>query len=282
MYGGHIIHYDLVAGITADHCVPLLLLGGVLQNRKSWTGYVKDISPANATLALDLPGIGDGGILAASHGFDFLADCINELLNHLNIPRVHIFATSYSSVIAYEFSARYTDRVGQLVISSSMASLPARQRSVMRACISSLEHQDLEQFYNVFVAGVCHPERSVHNYDLSRKVIRKLIALLTPVEIAQFIENTKRILKYPEPILSTPIHLSPLVFTGAFDIFTPPSLCRNIGRLYQNSYFGTLDHYDHLFHIGNRRAIIRNLLPFYFEGKVPGFAIEEAAGDSDS
>ncbi len=223
-------------------------------------------------MVVDLPGIGEGRILDASYGFDFLADCIHELLIQLGISKVHIFSTSYSSIIAYEFSLRYTSFVEKLVISSSMASLPEAQRSIMRSCINALENDDIESFCRIFIDGVCHPGKHILNYDLSRKVIQKLAYLLTPVEIAQFIENTNRVLQYKIAAMETSIELSPLIFTGAYDSFTPPDLCRKIGKLYTHSHFGMIDDYDHLFHIGNRQTIIQSILPFFREGRLPHFA----------
>lgn len=272
-YCGRDIYYDYVSSTSTGNNSPILLLGGVLQNRKSWEGYVKDIHPHCPIITIDLPGIGDGGILDASVGFDFLADCIHALAVHLNIPKLHIFSTSYSSIVAYEFSARYTAFVDKLVISSSMASLPASQRQVMYMCIQALQNNDLHFFYNTFIDGVCHAGAEVRNRDLSRKVIQKLIGSLTKLEITQFIENTKRVLLYrvPESIPSK-IALSPLIFTGAYDTFTPPELCRNIGELYTQNHFGIIDGYDHLFHIGNRQMIISSILPFLLKGQIPPFA----------
>ncbi|MBL7711758.1 MAG: hypothetical protein JNL13_04815, partial [Chitinophagaceae bacterium] len=143
--------------------------------------------------------MGDGGILDASFGFDFLADCIYRLLQQLGIPRIHIFATSYSSIIAYEFSAKYTSCVCQLVISSSMASLPDPQKAVMQSCIQALENKDPDLFFKTFVQGVCHPVETIRNYALSRKVMQRLVSALSPRETAQFIENTRRVMLYRPP-----------------------------------------------------------------------------------
>lgn len=270
-YQGHSIHYDHIN--TGDSSAsPILLLGGVLQNRRSWERYVQDIGPVSPLLNVDLPGIGDGGILDASFGFDFLADCIYRLLLQLNIPKINIFATSYSSIIAYELSTRYTRCVDQLVISSSMASLPDKQKAVMQSCILALENKDHDLFFKTFVQGICYPGETIHNHALSRKIMQRLATALTARETAQFIENTKRVLCYQPPEIGvSKIKLVPLLFTGAYDVFTPPELCRDIGRHYVKSHFGTIDHYDHLFHIGNRKAIISYILPFFQEGRLPSF-----------
>lgn len=265
------VHYELID--TGDSkAAPILLLGGVLQDRRSWDRYIQDISPVHALLNVDLPGIGDGGILDASFGFDFLAECIYNLLQHLGIAQLNIFATSYSSIIAYEFSAKYTSCVDQLVISSSMASLPAPQKAVMQSCIRALESNDPDLFFRTFVQGVCHPGGAIHNYTLSRKIMQRLVFALTARERAQFIENTRRVMHYRPPESSaSKIDLCPLLFTGAYDVFTPPDLCRDIGKYYAKSYFGTIDHFDHLFHIGNRKAIIGYILPFFRAGILPSF-----------
>lgn len=265
------IHYCL---IEAEKTIssPILLLGGVLQNMQSWKSYVKDLTATNSVLVIDLPGIGSGQVLDASYGFDFLADCVHRVIDHLGIKKVNIFSTSYSSIIAYEFSARYHHLVDKLIISSSMAFLPDAQKKVMMDCIAALEQKDLGKFYNTFIDGVCSSHGLIPNYDLSRKVIEILVNKLTDEEIRQFIENTKRVLLYKKPDSQHhAIPLKPLIFTGEYDNFTPPELCRGIGQFYTNSYFGTIKNYDHLFHIGNREAIINSMLPFFQNATVPAF-----------
>lgn len=270
-YANRDIYYDLFVNETSA-VAPVLLLGGVLQNRHSWHSYIKELQPLCPVLAVDLPGIGEAGVLDAAYGFGYLADCIYAVMEELAILKVNIFSTSYSSVIAYEFSRKYPGCTDQLVISSSMANLPDKQRKVMTDCITALQENDLQSFYKIFIDGVSHPEKIVSNYDLSRKVIAMLINALTQQEITQFIENTKRVLQYNIPAHIAPIALTPLIFTGEYDTFTPPHLCRQISSLYTDSYFGTLAGYDHLFHIGNRRTIIQNILPFFCDDVVPNFA----------
>lgn len=265
------IHYHFIEPAKSI-AHPILLLGGVLQNRKSWKSYIDDLSSTNSVLVIDLPGIGDAKILDASYGFDFLADCVYAVIDHLRLKKINIFSTSYSSIIAYEFSDRYPSLIDKLVISSSMAFLPEQQRKVMFNCIDSLEQKNLSKFYTVFIDGVCNSSKNVPNYDLSRKVIEMLTQKLTEEEIGQFIENTKRVLQYTVPeVKPDKIPLIPLIFTGEYDTFTPPSLCREIGQFYTSSYFGTIDNYDHLFHIGNRQIIIKSILPFFQQHSIPAF-----------
>lgn len=274
-HSGYDIYYDWFDNHSAA-VSPVLLLGGVLQNRKSWDSYIKDINGTCPVLVVDLPGIGDSKVLDATIGFPFLADCIKTMLAELQIPKVNIFSTSYSSIIAYEFSARYTQCVDKLIISSSMAILPNEQRRVMIDCIAALEAADLQTFYNVFMQGVSHVNHQVGNYELSRKVIGMLINALTDKDIARFIENTKRVLNYTIPPQSeSVIPIEPLLFTGEFDTFTPPALCKEIGSYYQRSHFGVLKNCDHLFHIGNRRMIIETILPYFTEQRIPSFAQQD-------
>ena len=274
------IHYHFIEPVkSVAH--PILLLGGVLQNRKSWKSYIDDLSSTNSVLVIDLPGIGDAKILDASYGFDFLAECVHAATDHLHLKKINIFSTSYSSIIAYEFSDRYPSLIDKLIISSSMAFLPERQRKVMLDCIDSLEQKNLSKFYTVFIDGVCNSCKRIPNYDLSRKVIEMLTQKLTGEEIRQFIENTRRVLQYTVPeVKPNKIPLTPLVFTGEHDTFTPPSLCREIGQFYTSSYFGTIDNYDHLFHIGNRQAIIKSILPFFQHHSIPAFCTRYENGET--
>ncbi|MBL7711759.1 MAG: hypothetical protein JNL13_04820 [Chitinophagaceae bacterium] len=51
-YCGQQIHYELI-NTGAFQSAPILLLGGVLQDRRSWERYIQDISPEHALLNVD-------------------------------------------------------------------------------------------------------------------------------------------------------------------------------------------------------------------------------------
>ncbi len=271
-YQGQTYHYDYFT--TGNEAAPdTLLLGGVLQDRASWKNYVREFSKYSNVLVIDFPGVGEAGILPANYGFDFLADCVHQVLEDLNIQLVNIFSTSYSTITAFEFSKRYPYKVKYLAISSSMTHIPEAQMQLMQATLRALENNDLDQFGALFYKGISNPTIRPGNADLVERVIKGGIKAMTNTQILQFCENTKRVILYDRNFtLKEKIALSPFIFTGELDTFTPPELCRAIGNYFQDFHFRTIPGYDHFFHIGNTKLIFNTLIPYFLSGAIPDFA----------
>jgi len=270
-FEGKDLHFDLIKSANPD--APLtLLLGGVLQDRASWKNYVREFSKYSDVLILDLPGIGASGVLPSNYGFDFLAESVNHVLEHLKIEQVNIFSTSYSTIIAFEFSQRYAFKVNNLALSSSMTHLPPQQLALMEATLVALKNGDLQKFSDLFYRGISAHLVRPQNADLVERVIRNSIRAMTQTQIQQFCENTKRVINYERSFqFIQKIDLNPFIFTGALDTFTPPGLCREVGKCFTKFQFRTIPGFDHFFHIGNTQLIFKTLIPFMLRSEIPDF-----------
>jgi len=258
--------------------ITTVLLGGVLQDMASWKNYVKEFSQFNNVLVVDLPGVGISKVLNYSFGFDFLADCLFQVIQVSNIEKVNIFSTSYSTVIAFEFSKKYSRLVDKLVLSSTMTEIPFEQRSIMISCLREIEKKNLVSFAETFLEGISNLSVKPKNHELTKRVIKSGIKSLTQLQINQFIQNTKRILNYQTDTLAhVKIGITPLIFTGELATFTPPHLCEKIGRYYQNYTFKPIPGLDHFFHIVNNQLIFSSMIPYFLEGDFPGFDSENDA-----
>lgn len=273
-YKNHLINYEL---IECHHKTKIttVLLGGVLQDMASWKNYIKEFSRFNNVLVVDLPGVGISKVLDYSFGFDFLADCLFQVIQVSNIQKVNIFSTSYSTVIVFEFSKKYSRLVDKLVLSSTMTEIPDEQRGIMLSCLREIENKNLVSFAETFLEGISNLSVKPKNHELTKRVIKGGIKSLTQLQINQFIQNTKRILNYQTDTLAhVKIGLTPLIFTGELDTFTPPHLCEKLGEYYQSYTFKTIPGLDHFFHIGNNQLIFSSMIPYFLEGDIPVFHIE--------
>lgn len=273
-YKNQVINYELIECHNKTE-ITTVLLGGVLQDMASWKNYVKEFSRYNNVLVVDLPGVGISKVLDYTFGFDFLADCLFQVLHASNIQKVNIFSTSYSTVIAFEFSKKYNRLVDKLVLSSTMTEIPDEQRGIMLSCLREIENKNLVSFAETFLEGISNLSFKPKNHELTKRVINGGIKSLTDQQVNQFIHNTKRILNYQtEKNATVKIGLTPLIFTGELDTFTPPHLCEKLGEFYQTYIFKTIPGLDHFFHIGNNQLIFSSMIPYFLNGVIPSFHIE--------
>ncbi|MBK9190223.1 MAG: alpha/beta hydrolase [Crocinitomicaceae bacterium] len=204
-----------------------VLLGGVLQDMASWKNYIREFSKTNNVIVADLPGVGKSDVLDSRFDFEFLADCLNQVLSDLGISQVHIFSTSYSTILAFEFAKKYTSKVGRLVISSSMTEIPENQMNIMLDCLTAIEKNDVFAFSQLFLSGIANQHQKPLNSELVSRVSSAGIRNMTDIQMQQFKQNTLRVLNYNmEKNKNCKINITPLIFTGEIDNFTPPALCK--------------------------------------------------------
>ncbi|WP_165987741.1 alpha/beta fold hydrolase [Streptomyces sp. YIM 98790] len=112
--------YTYCARVTpsrqAPRTEPVLLLGGILQDKDSWRLYELGITDWAGTVTFDLPGLGAADDLPADHGVDFLTDALRHALDCLGMPSVNVVGYSYGALIAHEFAYTCASRVVRLAL----------------------------------------------------------------------------------------------------------------------------------------------------------------------
>jgi len=106
-----------VSLLTAGRGDPVLLMHGLGATKGSFLPTLAALAPAFRAIALDLPGFGDSyKPLQAAYHARFFAGAIVDVLDALEIERVHLVGNSLGGRIALEVGLRYPDRVGRLVL----------------------------------------------------------------------------------------------------------------------------------------------------------------------
>ncbi|MEU9046206.1 MULTISPECIES: alpha/beta hydrolase [unclassified Kitasatospora] len=114
----------LVTPCTADHAVPVLVLGGGLQDRHSWARLERHLADRHPLLIPDLPSAGPpGGGAVGPDGrrhpdlsWDDLTDAALRAPDHLGIERFATLGVSSGYPIAYRLAQDHPARVTHLMI----------------------------------------------------------------------------------------------------------------------------------------------------------------------
>jgi len=113
---GHHIHYVEIASETSGG-ETVVLIPGAFSTYRSWNRMIPFLSRHYRLLALDYVGTGDSD--KPHLGFDYKieeqADLIAEIVQKLNLPKIHLVGVSYGGVIALNFATRYPKWTGQVV-----------------------------------------------------------------------------------------------------------------------------------------------------------------------
>lgn len=87
---------------------PLVLLHGFTESLKIWDEYRKILSSSFRLILIDLPGHGRSSILDQVHSMDLMADSVNAVLDHLNIPAAVMVGHSMGGYVALAFARKYS------------------------------------------------------------------------------------------------------------------------------------------------------------------------------
>jgi pimeloyl-ACP methyl ester carboxylesterase len=96
---------------------PVLALHGLGATKGSFLPTVTALAGWFRVIAVDLPGFGDSDKpIGAAYDARFFAGAVTDLLDALELDRVHLIGNSLGGRIALEVGLRYPDRVGRLAL----------------------------------------------------------------------------------------------------------------------------------------------------------------------
>jgi pimeloyl-ACP methyl ester carboxylesterase len=106
-----------VSTVEAGEGPPVLAVHGLGATKGSFMPTIAGLSPRFRTIALDLPGFGDSSKpIGAAYDARFFATACVDLLDALELDRVHVIGNSLGGRVALEIGLRHPDRVGRLVL----------------------------------------------------------------------------------------------------------------------------------------------------------------------
>ena len=109
---GYNIHY-----VDAGEGEPVFLIPGAFSTYRHWNKMIPFLSKYYRLLCIDYLGVGDSD--KPRSGFKYTieeqADLIADMMEKLQIPKVHIVGVSYGGAIALNIAARYPQRVNKIV-----------------------------------------------------------------------------------------------------------------------------------------------------------------------
>jgi pimeloyl-ACP methyl ester carboxylesterase len=124
-------------------CGPtLVLLHGGMEDSRSWSRQVSDLSTDHTVFAWDAPGCGQSGDVPETWRMPDFATALADWLGATGAERPHLLGLSWGSSIALEFYHRYPNIPSSLILASAYAgwagSLPPRDVSERHAGIMAV------------------------------------------------------------------------------------------------------------------------------------------------
>ncbi|MFH0786820.1 MAG: alpha/beta hydrolase [Pseudomonadota bacterium] len=100
---------------------PLVFLNGIMMNTLSWVDHIARLKDHYQLIIYDLRDQGQSSRLEEGYDIGIHAEDLKKLLDHLKIPKAHLWGLSYGGQVALIFSLKYPHRVDKLVLSNTSA-----------------------------------------------------------------------------------------------------------------------------------------------------------------
>jgi pimeloyl-ACP methyl ester carboxylesterase len=248
------------------NCCPILFLSGAFQTMDSWGKFVDYFNDKTTLILVDLPGVGKSDFLPSDYGLEFLAECIENLLVHVSVPKINVFSASYGSPIGYIFAKHYPHRVSHLLLAGIMREIPKDSEASVYATITLLQQKNISEFTDEVINGLlCLDPEKVSKCKVVARVFRNQLKQLSNDQMEKYIANTLRLFKHTPLNINHSPNLPTLVFTGEHDTFTKAQYCREFANNFHNSTFTTIKNADHLCHMEQFEAVIELSHRFFLD-----------------
>ena len=119
----HIGRYADVAGRHIHYLEkgtgePLILIHSMGQSLFTWHRVIDSLSAQYRVFAVDLPGHGysDKPVDEAAYSIGAVADVLVAFMDEMSLEKIDVVAFSMGSMIALNMAARFSDRIGKLVL----------------------------------------------------------------------------------------------------------------------------------------------------------------------
>ncbi|MDP4290444.1 MAG: alpha/beta hydrolase [Bacteroidota bacterium] len=89
----------------------LVLLHGFLESLDIWDSFSAQLSKHYRVVTIDLPGHGESGYWGKVHSMELMAECVNEVLDHLNVEKCVIAGHSMGGYVAIHFAEKHPEKV---------------------------------------------------------------------------------------------------------------------------------------------------------------------------
>ncbi len=223
--------------------VAVVLLHGIGSGSASWEGQLDGLGADYRVIAWDAPGYGGSDALDGETPVvaDY-AQAVADLLDALDLVRIHLVGHSLGALIAAAFAARRADRLVTLTLADPTAGYAAsgddmrvaRLEARIRA-IEELGPAGMAERRSREVLSPNAPEAAVAK-------VREVMAALRPAGYKQAARMMHSTDIYGD---ARAVSVPALVMCGAADRVTPEDLARSIASAIPGAEYQTLDGLGH-------------------------------------
>ena len=218
--------------------VPIVFIHGVGLNHKIWEPQINVFE--NTFLAYDILGHGKTPLDKENLSFDDFSNQLINLIDELNIRRIHLVGFSIGSLIARNFASKYSDRLESLILLCSIFRRTEKQQQIVKDRFElakkskSLSKKALKRWFTDE-----YLEKNPNTYN-------KISSILEQNSMDNFLKIYELFVNHKDDEQFEKIKTKTLIMTGEGDIGSTPEMSINLGKVINNSNVKIISKGKHL------------------------------------
>ena len=218
--------------------VPIVFIHGVGLNHKIWEPQINVFK--NTFLAYDILGHGKTPLNKEHLSFDDFSNQLINLIDELNIKRIHLVGFSIGSLIARNFASKYSDRLESLILLCSIFRRTEKQQQIVKDRFElakkskSLSKQALKRWF------------TDEYLEKNPNIYNKISSILEQNSMENFLKIYELFVNHKDDEQFENIKTKTLIMTGEEDIGSTPEMSINLSKVINNSNVKIISKGKHL------------------------------------
>ena len=218
--------------------VPIVFIHGVGLNHKIWEPQINVFE--NTFLAYDILGHGKTPLNKEHLSFDDFSNQLINLIDELNIRRIHLVGFSIGSLIARNFATKYNDRLESLTLLCSIFNRTEKQQQIVKDRFElakkskNMSKQALKRWFTDE-----YLEKNPNTYN-------KISSILEENNMENFLKVYELFVSHKDNEKFENIKTKTLVMTGEGDTGSTPEMSENLSKVINNSMVKIIPKGKHL------------------------------------
>lgn len=158
----------------------VVLLHGFLENSNMWSPFIPSLSKNNRIISIDLLGHGKTGCLGYFHSMEFMADCVEAVLNHLEIKKSVFISHSMGGYVALAFAEKNPKKILGLCLMNSTSREDSIERKANRDRAILAVKQNHKTFIRLAISNLFGIKNRPQYFEDIKRVTDE--ALQTPLQ----------------------------------------------------------------------------------------------------
>ena len=240
--------------IKKNNTAPIVFIHGVGLTKEIWDQQLDFFKNYN-TLTYDLLGHGKTPLEKTQLNFeDFTKQLIN-LIDELEIKKIHLVGISLGALIARNFAAKHSDRISSLVLHGSIYKRSNEQKRIvenrfelMKMDKPASKKSALRRWFN---------EEFIKN---NKEIYDKIYSMLEDNDLKNLLKVYKLFVNYEdEDQIFGKINTNTLVTTGQYDVGSTTEMAKNLTKKIKNAKYVEIKDGKHLCNIESAEEFNKTL-----------------------